>query len=64
MAAFPTAIILPPKLYYYEPKIFGFNMFGKRGSKFYSPVKGGIRYTEEEEDVDQLIANFKQKFKL
>lgn len=32
---YPDAIILPPKVYLYEPKIFGFKVYGKRGSKYY-----------------------------
>jgi casein kinase II subunit beta len=32
---YPNVIILPPKVYYYEPKIFGFKLFTKRGSKFH-----------------------------
>ena len=60
MASYPDAILLPPKIYYYEPKIFGFKVFAKRGSKYYKPVKTVIRYTEEEENVDQLIEQFKQ----
>ena len=35
---FPNAIIIPPKVYLYEPKIHGFNIYGKRGSKFYEPA--------------------------
>jgi casein kinase II subunit beta len=30
-----NAIILPPKVYLYEPKIFGFRLFGKLGSKYH-----------------------------
>jgi hypothetical protein len=44
---YPEAIILPPKIYYYEPKIFGFNVYGKRGSKYFEPAKGTIRYVED-----------------
>jgi len=40
----PLTIILPPKIYHYEPKIHGFMIVGKRGSKFYDPPKGNIRY--------------------
>ena len=40
------AIILPPKIYHYEPKIFGFNIAGKRGSKYFEPPKGNVRYVE------------------
>jgi hypothetical protein len=31
------AVVLPPKIYHYEPKIFGFKIVGKRGSKFFDP---------------------------
>ncbi len=44
---YPNAIIIPPKVYLYEPKIFGFNIHGKRGSKFFEPTKGTIKYIEE-----------------
>ena len=44
---YPNAIIIPPKVYLYEPKIFGFNIHGKRGSKFYEPTKGTIKYIED-----------------
>lgn len=60
MKAYPDAIVLSPKVYFYEPKIFGFNVFGKRGSQYYVPPKGAIRNTEEEQNVDELIAKFKQ----
>jgi casein kinase II subunit beta len=38
MKSFPNAIILPPKVYYYQPNIFGFKIFTKRGSNFYTPT--------------------------
>ena len=41
------AVILPPKIYYYEPKIYGFKIAGKRGSKYFDPPKGNIRIVEE-----------------
>jgi hypothetical protein len=25
-------VVLPPKIYHYEPKIYGFKIVGKRGS--------------------------------
>jgi casein kinase II subunit beta len=37
MSAYPNAVILPPKVYYYQPQIFGFKVFGKKGSKYYEP---------------------------
>jgi hypothetical protein len=47
---FPTAVVLPPKVYYYQPKIFGFPIFGKRGSKWSTAGKvlGGVRLTDED----------------
>lgn len=44
---YPQAVILPPKIYHYEPKIYGFKVVGKRGSKYYDPPKGNIRYNED-----------------
>ena len=41
------AVILPPKIYHYEPKIFGFKIAGKRGSKYFQPPKGNVRYVED-----------------
>ena len=39
--------ILPPKIYHYEPKIFGFKIAGKRGSKYFNPPKGNVKYIED-----------------
>lgn len=47
MQHYPMAIILPPKIYYYEPKIFGFKMAGKRGSKTFAPPTGNTKYIED-----------------
>ena len=44
---YPMAVILPPKIYHYEPKIFGFKIAGKRGSKYYNPPKGNVKYMED-----------------
>ena len=41
---YKTAVILPPKIYHYEPKIYGFKIVGKRGSKYYDPPTGNIKY--------------------
>ena len=53
---FPNAILIPPKVYLYEPKIFGFSISGKRGSKLFDPPKGQIKYIE-----DSLQQNEKEK---
>ena len=44
---FKQAVILPPKIYHYEPKIFGFRIAGKRGSASFNPVKGTIKYVTD-----------------
>ena len=44
---YPQAVILPPKIYHYEPKIFGFKVAGKRGSHYFQPSKGNVRYIED-----------------
>ena len=44
---YPEAVILPPKVYFYEPKIFGFNVYKKRGSTYFDPVKETVKYIEE-----------------
>lgn len=44
---YPEAVILPPKIYYYEPKIYGFKIYKKRGSKFFEPTAGTVRYVED-----------------
>jgi len=44
MMHYPLTIILPPKIYYYEPKIFGFKIKGKRGSKSFEPPFGNVKY--------------------
>ena len=56
-------MILPPKIYYYEPKIEGFKIVGKRGSKFYNPTLGNIKFNEDtmtgidrEKQVDKIKA--------
>jgi len=44
---YPMAVILPPKIYHYEPKIFGFKVAGKRGSKYFEPATGNVKYIED-----------------
>ena len=52
---------MPPNVYYYEPKIFGFKIVGTRGSKYYNPVKGYTKYTDDHTE-EKLIADFKKKY--
>ena len=33
-------------MYLHEPKIFGFKIYGKRGSKFFKPAEGIVRTVE------------------
>ena len=46
---FKQAIILPPLVKKFEPKIHGFNVFGKQGSKFHKKT-GRVRKNVEEEN--------------
>ena len=45
--SYPTVIVLPPKVYSYEPTIHGFKVAGKRGSKYFQPPQEGIVITSE-----------------
>ena len=42
---YPNAVILPPKVYLYEPSIYGFKIYGKRGSKYFKPPQNGVKDT-------------------
>jgi len=53
---YPQTVILPPKIYYYEPKIFGFNVVGKRGSKFFNPPTGNCKLIEDSMQALELEA--------
>lgn len=64
---YKQAVILPPKIYHYEPKIFGFKMVGKRGSKYFDPPKGNIRYnfdTMTGVDKEKIIEQVKAENKM
>lgn len=39
---YAKAIVLPPKVYFYEPQLLGFRMAGKRGSAYFQPESSGI----------------------
>jgi hypothetical protein len=41
-------IVLPPKVYFYEPVIHGFKVAGKRGSKYFEPHSEAIVATKED----------------
>lgn len=43
--------MLPPKVYFYEPVLHGFKIAGKRGSKFFKPVKKDITETRERQKM-------------
>ena len=45
--AYSKVIVLPPKVYYYEPQLFGFRIAGSRGSKFFKPEPGAITDVNE-----------------
>lgn len=50
-ATYTKSITLPPKVYFYEPKIYGFKVAGKCGSKYFEPKTATIHDTEEAEEV-------------
>lgn len=61
---YAKVIVLPPKVYFYEPHLFGFHIAGKRGSKMFKPELTGITDTqsrqkriEEEMDAGQKKSN-------
>mmetsp|Transcript_6492 Transcript_6492/g.4877 ORF Transcript_6492/g.4877 Transcript_6492/m.4877 type:complete len:92 (+) Transcript_6492:319-594(+) len=64
MATYYKSIVLPPQTFLYEPQIFGFKLFGKRGSKYFTPVEGVVKYSEDEENVDSLVKKFKEELKV
>lgn len=49
--SYPSVIVLPPKVYYYEPEILGFKIAGKRGSKFYEPKTQAVLITKEANEL-------------
>lgn len=42
LKAYDYNVVLPPTVSYYEPKIYGFSLAGKRGSKLFQPCKGDV----------------------
>jgi|TARA_B110000305_G_scaffold184366_1_gene204907 hypothetical protein len=57
-------VILPPKIYHYEPKIYGFHVVGKRGSRYFDPPKGNIKYNMDTMtgiDKEKIIEKVKQE---
>ena len=53
LLAYHKQITLPPAVYMYEPKLHGFKLAGKRGSKYYTPVESGIEDTKNTATVLQ-----------
>ena len=45
LMAYHKQITMPPAVYMYEPKVYGFKLAGKRGSTYYTPSEGGIQDT-------------------
>lgn len=46
-AFYKQSITFPPKMLLYEPKISGFRIAGKRGSKYFNPSKSSEQTTAE-----------------
>jgi len=47
IAEYKTQVLLPPKIMMYEPRMFGFLIAGKRGSKYFIPAKGATQLTSD-----------------
>lgn len=65
MNAFPAAVQLPPKVHFYEPKIYGFSIVGKRGSKYYKPEASAVKEVYDENGKTQeqkLLEEFKKNY--
>lgn len=56
LQTYPTVIVLPPKVYFYEPVIHGFKVAGKRGSKYFEPhVEGIISTKKDQESLEKRL---------
>jgi len=49
LMTYPKVIVLPPKVYHFEPQLHGFKIAGKRGSKYFNPVSGDVQVTKDQE---------------
>jgi len=49
LQSYAKSIVLPPKVYYYQPKLYGFQVAGKRGSKYYQPATQEVQLTQEKQ---------------
>jgi hypothetical protein len=61
LEAYP--VCLPPKVFFYEPKISGFAIVGKRGSKFFKPEPSGVKSVYDDEgktETEKLVEDFKK----
>lgn len=47
LQAYEKMIVLPPKVYQFEPTLFGFKIAGKRGSKYFKPPMSEITETRD-----------------
>ena len=59
LAQYKAVVVLPPARFYYEPKISGFAIAGKRGSKFFEPCKDEVQLTSERQA--RLVAQMGKK---
>ncbi len=57
LSQYSKVIVLPPARLFYEPRMFGFAVAGKRGSKFFKPPKGDVVDTRERQA--ELAAQWK-----
>jgi hypothetical protein len=64
---FKEAVVLPPKIYFFEPKVFGFAVKGKKGSKYYKDegsskkTSSYLSFLEDAEPYSSIIEENKSK---
>jgi casein kinase II subunit beta len=51
LQTYPTVIVLPPRVFFYEPTIHGFKVAGKRGSKYFEARHEGIVDTRQVQEA-------------
>ena len=50
LQSYSKNIVLPPKVYFYEPSLHGFRVAGKRGSKYFEPGLKSVTDTHERQN--------------
>ena len=60
LSEYKTQIVLPPKILFYEPRMFGFAIAGKRGSKYFTAATGACQLSLDKfAGLHEALANGK-----